>query len=253
MRQVGFVFQSYTLWPHMSVYENIAFPLKVRRLSSHEIDNRVKEILEIVHMKDYMDRYPGHLSGGQKQRIALARALVYKPSLLLLDEPLANLDAHLKSNLIREIKNIHERLGVTTIYVTHDQEEAFDIADRIVVMQDGLIAQVGRPETIYNESKSVFVAEFVGKNNIFKGNKGWPSFIEAQEPCFAVAIRPEDINVCSSGRYKGTLASVYNKGDRMECVIDTGDATLNAYLPKYSGHVRGNEVNFDVLHYHCID
>jgi iron(III) transport system ATP-binding protein len=168
-RAIGMVFQSYALWPHMSVYENVAFPLKVRGLARSEIDRRVKEILSIVGLKGFERRYPHQLSGGQQQRVALARALVYEPKLLLLDEPLSNIDAKLRLELRSWIRGLVKRLGITTLYVTHDQAEALSMADKIIILNKGTIVQQGRPEELYRRPVNPFVADFLGTANILEG------------------------------------------------------------------------------------
>jgi iron(III) transport system ATP-binding protein len=168
-RNVGFVFQNYALWPHMTVYENVCFGLKVRKLQKEEIRMRVQQILELVGLSGLEDRYPFQLSGGQQQRVALARSLVYNPKLLLLDEPLSNLDAKIRESLRAELRKLLKSLGITVVYVTHDQEEAFVISDKIIVMKDGLVVQEGTPQEIYEKPKNVFVAEFVGKTNLLMG------------------------------------------------------------------------------------
>ncbi|AAL81874.1 putative sugar-binding transport ATP-binding protein [Pyrococcus furiosus DSM 3638] len=169
-RNIGIVFQDYALFPHMTVYDNISFGLKLRKLSKEEIKRRVSWALELVGLKGFEDRYPEQLSGGQQQRVALARALVIEPQLLLLDEPLSNLDAKIRERLRGEIKRIQKELGITTIYVTHDQEEAMAISDRIAVMSVGKIEQVGNPLDLYYNPKNEFVARFLGLSNILEVN-----------------------------------------------------------------------------------
>nr|AAG45398.1 putative sugar-binding transport ATP-binding protein [Thermococcus litoralis] len=169
-RNIGIVFQDYALFPHMTVYDNISFGLKLRKLSKEEIKRRVSWALELVGLKGFEDRYPEQLSGGQQQRVALARALVIEPQLLLLDEPLSNLDAKIRERLRGEIKRIQKELGITTIYVTHDQEEAMAISDRIAVMSVGKIEQIGNPLDLYYNPKNEFVARFLGLSNILEVN-----------------------------------------------------------------------------------
>jgi ABC-type Fe3+/spermidine/putrescine transport system ATPase subunit len=164
-RGIGMVFQSYALFPHLTIFENVAYGLKVRRRSREEIGSRVHEILKLVGLESTARRKPGELSGGQQQRVALARALIYDPKLLLLDEPLSNLDAKLRIYMREEIRRIQQQAGVTTIYVTHDQEEALSISDRIAVMHAGLVSQVGSPDEIYENPGSVRVADFIGQAN----------------------------------------------------------------------------------------
>ena len=165
-RNVGMVFQSYALFPNMTVAGNIAYGLRMARKPTTEINQRVKELLSLIHMGDFSDRYPSQLSGGQQQRVALARALAIRPRVLLLDEPLSALDAKIRVELRQEIRRIQQQLGITTIYVTHDQEEALSISDRIVVMSEGRIEQIGSSSEIYNFPKTEFVANFVGQLNL---------------------------------------------------------------------------------------
>ncbi len=168
-RGLGMVFQNYALFPHMTVFQNIAFPLKLRHLSRAEIASRVRSILEVVRLPGYGHRYPRELSGGQQQRVALARALVFNPEVLLMDEPLGSLDKQLREEMQLEIRRIHEELKVTIISVTHDQEEALTTSDRVAVMNQGRVEQVGSPEDIYERPTTSFVARFIGESNFFKG------------------------------------------------------------------------------------
>lgn len=165
-RNIGMVFQNYALFPHMTVFENIAFGLQVRKMSKNEIKTKVEKAQQMVHLEKYGQRKINELSGGQQQRVALARALVIEPSILLLDEPLSNLDAKLREETRLEIKRLQLELGVTTIYVTHDQTEAMAMSDRIMVMEDGLVQQIGTPEEIYNKPINHFVASFIGESNV---------------------------------------------------------------------------------------
>src|SRR6185312_16226181 len=172
-RGLGMVFQSYAIWPHMSVFENVAFPLRVRsrrhRPSKREITERVERVLETMELLQYADRHATKLSGGQQQRLALARAIVIEPSLLLLDEPLSNLDAKLRESLRFELKRLQRELGVTSVYVTHDQTEALALSSKIAVMQDGKVRQVGRPRDVYERPETRFVAEFIGSSTFLPG------------------------------------------------------------------------------------
>jgi len=169
-RNLGIVFQSYAVWPHMTVFENLAFPLKVRKTKRSAIRPRVLQVLDLVEMAPYVDRYPHQLSGGQQQRVALARALVYSPSVLLLDEPFSNLDAKLRERARTWVKELQHRLGLTTVFVTHDQDEALSMSDRVAVMSAGEVQQIGTPEEIYRRPASRFVAEFVGRVNLLSGH-----------------------------------------------------------------------------------
>ena len=169
MRNIGMVFQSYAVWPHMNVFDNAAYPLKIQRVNHDEIRRRVDEILEAVNMSEYSQRMPNELSGGQQQRVALARALVSNPGLLLLDEPLSNLDAKLRESMRIEIKELQRRFGITVVYVTHDQTEAMTMSDRVIVFNKGIVQQIDTPMNIYNNPANEFVADFVGKINFIKG------------------------------------------------------------------------------------
>jgi putative spermidine/putrescine transport system ATP-binding protein len=169
-RSFGLVFQGYALFPHLTVFENVAFSLRVRKVEEHGIRDKVEKALDMVQLVQLEDRLPKQLSGGQQQRVALARALVFEPSLLLLDEPLGALDKKLREGLQIELKILHRRLGSTFMYVTHDQEEALSMSDRIAVMNDGRIEQLGPPEELYEKPKSVFVANFIGESNLFEGD-----------------------------------------------------------------------------------
>lgn len=168
-RGIGMVFQHYALFPHMTVFENIAYPLKMRKVPRGEIKTRVGSVLGMVQLQDVATRYPRQLSGGQQQRIAVARSLVYEPRLLLMDEPLGALDRKLREQMQLELRNLQQTLGITTLYVTHDQEEAMSMSDRIVVMRDGKIEQVGTPGQLYEHPKKLFVANFIGESNILDG------------------------------------------------------------------------------------
>ena len=168
-RGIGMVFQNYALFPHMTVYENLAFPLKVRKISKDEIDRKIDKALSMVSLTGFENRMPGQLSGGQQQRVAVARALVFDPSVVLMDEPLGALDKNLRESMQYEIKHIHENIGVTVVYVTHDQGEALTMSNRIAVFNDGKVQQLSSPDKLYEEPVNSFVAEFIGENNTFSG------------------------------------------------------------------------------------
>ena len=168
-RNMSMIFQSYAVWPHMTVFQNVAYGVKFKKLGKQITAEKVERLLHVVHLEALKERYPGELSGGQQQRVALARALVVEPQILLLDEPLSNLDANLREEMRFEIRRLHEEFGITTIYVTHDQGEAMVASDRIAVMNKGKIIQVGAPQEIFDEPKTRFVAEFIGKTNILPG------------------------------------------------------------------------------------
>jgi iron(III) transport system ATP-binding protein len=168
-RDLGMVFQSYAIWPHLTVFDNVAYPLREKKFKKAFIREKVGQILEMVHLSGFADRPATKLSGGQQQRVALARALVYDPQVLLFDEPLSNLDAKLRIEMRTEIRNLQKKLGLTSIYVTHDQEEAFALSDRIIVMNEGKIEQIGDPFTLYFRPRTPFVAQFIGQTNFFQG------------------------------------------------------------------------------------
>jgi putative spermidine/putrescine transport system ATP-binding protein len=183
-REFGMVFQNYALFPHLTVYENVAFGLRLRRLGRSEVDRRVMDALRLVHLEGYAAKFPAQMSGGEQQRVAIARCIVLEPRLLLLDEPLSNLDAKLRIELRYELKALHERLKVTTIYVTHDQTEALALSDRICVLKSGRVQQIGSPQDIFSRPQNLFVAEFVGYKNTWQGKiealKETPQGLEAQ-------------------------------------------------------------------------
>lgn len=234
-RQVNTVFQHYALFPHLNVRDNIAFGLKLKKIDQKDIDQSVKKVLELVKLTGFENRRVTNLSGGQKQRVAIARAIVNKPKLLLLDEPLGALDLKLRQDMQYELKEIQQELGITFIFVTHDQEEALTMSDRVVVMKDGLIQQIGTPEDIYNEPINRFTASFIGESNIINGvmkedflvsfegfdfkcvDKGF----DKNEP-IDVVIRPEDI-VLSTKRdetFFGTVTDIIFKGVHYEICVD---------------------------------
>ena len=234
-RQINTVFQKYALFPHLNVYENIAFGLRMQKLPEAEIKERVMEMLETVSLKGFEHRRPEALSGGQQQRVAIARALVNRPKVLLLDEPLAALDLKLRKDMQNELKRIQQAMGITFIYVTHDQEEALTMSDTIVVMDKGSIQQIGTPEDIYNEPKNAFVADFIGESNIIDGIMPEDNVVQMygrRFPCldggFApneavdVVIRPEDIDIVpvEQGQLTGTVTSVTFKGMQYDIIVD---------------------------------
>jgi len=204
-RNVGMMFQSYALFPNMTAYQNIAYGLQGKKLSKREIDDKVREVLELVDLLHIRDKYPAQLSGGQQQRIALARAIALSPDFLLLDEPLSALDAKVRHKLRREIRLLHEKIGITTIMVTHDQDEALTMADKIVVMNNAKIEQIGTPEEVYERPNSPFVGDFIGAINFFDG--GELADYAAQEDVM-YAIRPEHVRVLEQGSDFGIQAVV---------------------------------------------
>jgi iron(III) transport system ATP-binding protein len=193
-RNTGMVFQNYALWPHLTVRGNVEYGLKVRKLSAAEREKKVREALEMVRLNNLENRYPNQLSGGQQQRVALARALVIRPDVLLLDEPLSNLDAQLRLEMRHEIRRLHQATGITTLYVTHDQEEALSVASRIAILKDGVLQQVGTPREIYRQPTSRFVAEFIGETNFIPGKfQGAENgFCKIETPCGVItALLPQ--------------------------------------------------------------
>ena len=236
-RQVNTVFQKYALFPHLNVYENIAFPLRMKKRSEEEIKARVTDMLKMVALVGFENKSVSTLSGGQQQRVAIARALVSHPKVLLLDEPLGALDLKLRKDMQNELKTIQKAIGITFIYVTHDQEEALSMSDTIVVMADGEIQQIGTPTDIYNEPKNAFVADFIGESNIVDGimladkkvRMSGHTFdcldggYEKNEPV-DVVVRPEDVDVVTpdKGMLTGKVTSVTFKGVHYEIIVDIG-------------------------------
>ena len=236
-RRVNTVFQKYALFTHLNVYDNIAFGLKLRKMPAPEIRDRVGRMLRLVKMTGYEKRMVDQLSGGQQQRIAIARALVNEPEVLLLDEPLGALDLKLRKDMQLELKAMQQQLGITFVYVTHDQEEALTMSDTVVVMKDGRIQQIGDPKRIYDEPKNAFVADFIGASNILQGTMIRDELVEAagvRFPCVDsgfgenqpvdVVVRPEDIMVVGEdvGMMTGEVRSVLFKGVHYEMMVDTG-------------------------------
>ncbi len=264
-RKVNTVFQKYALFPHLNVFDNVAFGLKIKKTPKADIAERVEKMLELVNLKGYGKRYIDQLSGGQQQRVAIARALVNEPKVLLLDEPLGALDLKLRKEMQVELKRMQQQLGITFIYVTHDQEEALTMSDTIVVMRDGVIQQVGTPTDIYNEPKNPFVADFIGESNIvpalmlddykvrMRGNifacvdKGFGRNKEVD-----AVIRPEDIDIVApdEARIKGTVASVVFMGVHYEVCVDCGgyEWVVHTTDAAYVGQRVGISIPADAIH-----
>lgn len=235
-RQVNTVFQKYALFPHLNVYENIAFGLRLKKVPEKEINSRVLEMLELVNLSSFGRRNVDYLSGGQQQRVAIARALINHPRTLLLDEPLGALDLQLRKEMQIELKKIQQAMNITFIYVTHDQEEALTMSDRVVVMNGGVINQIGTPQDIYNEPVNAFVAKFIGESNIIHGIMHKDLDVEFASKRFEcldkgfakmelvdVVIRPEDITVCppTDDTINGTVETVTFKGVHYEIIVDS--------------------------------
>jgi iron(III) transport system ATP-binding protein len=199
-RHMSMIFQSYAIWPHMTVFQNVAYGLKFQKLSSREAEEKTERLLRVVHLEHLKARYPAELSGGQQQRVALARALVVEPQILLLDEPLSNLDANLREEMRFEIRRLHEEFGITTIYVTHDQAEAMVTSDRIVVLNKGRIVQVGTPSDIFDQPRTRFVAEFIGKTNILVGR------FQGSD---AVSLGPDQQITVANGSFSSTEGEAF--------------------------------------------
>ncbi len=234
-RQINTVFQRYALFPHLNVFDNIAFGLRVAKVPKDEITERVNQMLEIVSLKGYGHRHIDSLSGGQQQRVAIARALVNQPKVLLLDEPLGALDLRLRKDMQIELKRIQQAMGITFVYVTHDQEEALSMSDTVVVMDKGRIQQIGKPEDIYNEPKNAFVADFIGESNILDGTmlsdykvRFFGRTFDCVDKGFLpnepvdVVIRPEDIDIVApeEGHLVGTVTSVTFKGLNYDIIVE---------------------------------
>jgi putative spermidine/putrescine transport system ATP-binding protein len=255
-RPTAMVFQRYNLWPHMTVAGNVAFGLRVRRLPRARIEAKVRDALAMVGLRDAGGKYPHQLSGGQQQRVAVARALVLEPQLLLLDEPFSNLDARLRVRMREEVKQLQRSIGITTVFVTHDQEEALTLADRIAVMRDGLLEQVDTPERLYDRPRTLFVADFIGTMNVLPArvdrpagalvagpwrlplpDPGWPDGAEV-----SLAVRPEDFVVDPAGA-AARVRRVINLGHYLQVLVDMPDAgELRVFTDKQQALVDGADV-----------
>ena len=264
-RQVNTVFQRYALFPHLNVYENIAFGLRQKKWKEKDIKEKVSEMLALVNLKGFGPRNIDSLSGGQQQRVAIARALAVNPRVVLLDEPLGALDLKLRKDMQIELKNIQQKLGITFIYVTHDQEEALSMSDTVVVMNEGVIQQIGTPLDIYNEPKNAFVADFIGESNILDGIMKEDFTVEFNGIKFQcvdkgfkhnepvdVVIRPEDIDVVSpeNGMLQGTVTSVTFKGVHYEIIVDIDNFKWMIQTTEKSevGDVIGISIDPDEMH-----
>ena len=256
-RPLNTVFQRYALFPHLNVYENIAFGLKLKKVDPKEIDQRVRKALKMVSMTDYEDRDVNSLSGGQQQRVAIARAIVNQPQVLLLDEPLAALDLKMRKDMQMELKQMHEALGITFIYVTHDQEEALTLSDTIVVMSEGKIQQIGTPTDIYNEPTNSFVADFIGESNILNGTMIKDKEVEfighkfecvdagfGENAAVDVVVRPEDVYIIANAEnaeLSGVVKSCIFKGVHYEMFVET-DKKFELMIQDYNAFEVGSKV-----------
>ena len=269
-RGIGMVFQNYALFPHMTVYENLAFPLKVRKFSKEDIDAKVDKALSMVSLPGYETRMPGQLSGGQQQRVAVARALVFDPSVVLMDEPLGALNKNLRESMQYEIKHIHENIGVTVVYVTHDQGEALTMSNRIAVFNDGKVQQLSSPDELYESPVNSFVAKFIGENNTFSGevldiqkNKckikidgggeifANPISVKSKGDRTTVSLRPEraliDPETNMDNNYKGNIEEVIYHGDHTRVRLNLlGNNEFILKVPNSSANLDiklGNTIN----------
>jgi len=270
-RGIGMMFQNYAVWPHMKVYNNIVYGLKLQKISRQSIKEKAKDVLELVGLQGLQDRYPGQLSGGQQQRVALARALIRNPKVLLLDEPLSNLDAKLREKMRFEIKSLVKRMGITSVYVTHDQAEAMVISDRIVVMEKGNIVQIGSPHEIYQKPATRFVADFIGAMNFIPGDvvQVFPGTNEVSvrtefsdkllcrstdgnvttpgQKVYA-SIRPEDVEVfgepprAGENLFKGIIANKAYLGNFLFLFIDMKGTTIRVQAPHQLLQEEGSEI-----------
>jgi len=229
-RPSAMVFQNYALWPHMTVFKNVSYPLRIRKLPKSEIQERVTAVLELVNLLHHKGSRPAQISGGEQQRVALARALVQEPDLLLLDEPLSNLDAKLRVKVREDIREIQQRLGITTVIVTHDQDEALSMSDRIAVMNDGRIEQYSTPEELYSQPRTAFVATFIGTMNRINGTYRDGAIVPGSD---IIGVRPEDVHFSTGQVPNGmpaTVERVTPRGHFHEVLLRRSDALLRAYI-----------------------
>jgi multiple sugar transport system ATP-binding protein len=255
-RDIAMVFQSYALYPHMTVAENIGYPLKLRRLPTAERTAAVQEAARKVHLGDYLDKYPRQLSGGQRQRVALARAMVRRPAVFLMDEPLSNLDAKLRGTMRSELKHLQLDLGVTTIYVTHDQIEAMTLAHRVAVMNQGVVLQIATPREIYDDPANLFVASFIGSPpmNLLEGRLDgrafscahgrFPTSVDGRDRPVTAGIRPEDCRITdpADGKLAATVYATELIGDHTLVVCHLGDTAVTVKADKSAQPSMGDRV-----------
>lgn len=277
-RGVSMVFQSYAIWPHMTVFENVAYGLRVRKMSHAEITDNVKRVLDLVQMSEYADRPASKLSGGQQQRVAVARAIAFSPDVLLFDEPLSNLDAKLRVSMRVELRELQKRLGITALYVTHDQEEALAISDQVIVMNAGKIEQIGTPEEVYRHPRTMFVADFVGNANMICGRAqngrradGTISFIAeggfflhaiSSDPDRAtgnvVAVQAAYVNILPENQAEapnGTPGKIHRRmfhGDFIQYVVDWPAGQIIVRRPPTDVFEEGSAVMISFAPEHCV-
>ena len=275
-RGVSMVFQSYAIWPHMTVFDNVAYGLRVRKLPQAEVRQNVERVLDLVQMQDFADRPASKLSGGQQQRVAVARAIAFSPSVLLFDEPLSNLDAKLRAEMRVELRELQRRLDITSLYVTHDQEEALAISDRVIVMNGGRIEQIGTPEDIYNRPRSRFVADFVGSANLIAGQGARPVGRERHADlrcrrrraaggrrigCVSASGtrwrcgRPISISAPMPGSHNAVPGRIHRRmfhGDFIQYVVDWPAGQLIVRRPPTELFEEGSEVTVSFAPEHCV-
>jgi iron(III) transport system ATP-binding protein len=279
-RNMSMIFQSYAIWPHKTIYQNVAYGLKFRGVTRAEAEKKVRDVLAVVRLEHLANRYPGELSGGQQQRVALARALVVEPEILLLDEPLSNLDANLREEMRFEIRRLHDEFQITSVYVTHDQSEAMVLADRICVMNQGRIAQIGTPQEIYERPSTRFAASFIGKTNLLQGRldgsrqldlgEGVMLPVEVEAGSGAngtvlVSLRPHNIQLLAQGadvaaltakgfrRYAGQISQRFYFGDAIDYQVNLNQrAGLRVIAPPTEKFAVGDTVNVLIHPSHCV-
>jgi ABC-type Fe3+/spermidine/putrescine transport system ATPase subunit len=276
-RGVSMVFQSYAIWPHMTVFENVAYGLRVRRRNKEEVNGAVERALDLVQMRRFADRPASQLSGGQQQRVALARAIAFSPSVVLFDEPLSNLDAKLRGEMRVELKDLQRQLGISSVYVTHDQEEAFAISDRVIIMNEGRIEQIGSPEDIYDRPRNTFVADFIGSANIINGKvdggsreAGWVTFqadgglsfraiapyaVQGSECKVAVRTAYAQVTQKPTGehnQFQGTVRRRMFHGDFVQYVIAWSCGELVVRRPPTELFEEGDAVVISFDPKHCV-
>src|SRR5882672_8259477 len=262
-RDIGMVFQNYALFPHLTIEENVAFPLSVRKINKAEVQERVRAALRMIKLENLAHRRPGQLSGGQQQRVALARALVFNPQLVLMDEPLGALDKRLREQMQLEIKQLHETMGITVVYVTHDQSEALTMSDRIAVFNDGIVQQVDKPNALYERPVNSFVANFVGENNVLAGTVVARAVnVAGAGAATSLSVRPERISILNDGaacdgpnRLPATVQNTIYLGDRALAVLrvaGNGEFMVKIQPGEHEGLSHGQNVSITFRSEDCL-